>query len=241
MDSDMTSSDPRPRPRRRATASDDKSITNRRRTATEEAPPRPAVPRSRRPRRGTPDETRARLLAAAARVFNRAGYHGTDSNRLARAAGYAPGSFYKHFADKRAAFVAAYADWVTAEWEALADVTARPGSVDARAERIVRLLLDWHRRWRIFRASLRVLVATDAVVRRAHRRQRRRQLAWLRALRERQGQPARPRADDVLLLLTLERVCDAAADGELGDLGVAPAAAAGRLRALVAAALAPPA
>jgi len=173
-------------------------------------------------------------------VFNRAGYHGTDSNRLARAAGYAPGSFYKHFPDKRAAFVAAYADWVTAEWRALSAIAAGAGDADTQVERIVHLLLAWHRRWRVFRASLRVLVASDARVRRAHRRQRRRQLEWLRALRERQGQPARPRADDVLLLLTLERVCDAAADGELRDLGVAPAAAAARLRALVAAALAPP-
>jgi AcrR family transcriptional regulator len=238
----MRFSDPPRRPRRPAAVSDDKSITSSRRRATEEGPPpRPAVPRGRRPRRGTPDETRARLLAAAARVFNRAGYHGTDSNRLARAAGYAAGSFYKHFADKRTAFVAVYADWVTAEWQQLADIAARPGDVDAHAERIVRLLLAWHRRWRVFRASLRVLVATDVGVRRAHRRQRRRQLEWLRALRERQGQPPRLRADDVLLLLTLERVCDAAADGELRALGVAPAAAAARLRALVVAGLAPPA
>ncbi len=53
------------------------------------------------------DDTRDRLVAAAARAFNRAGYHGTDSNRIARAAGYAPATFYKHFADKRAIFVAA--------------------------------------------------------------------------------------------------------------------------------------
>ena len=39
-----------------------------------------------RPRRGSPDETRARLVAAAAAVFNQEGYDGTDSNKLARAA-----------------------------------------------------------------------------------------------------------------------------------------------------------
>src|SRR5262249_38613822 len=72
--------------------------------------------RRRRPRRGRPEETRERLITAAARVFNSAGYHGTDSNRLARAAGYAPATFYKHFPDKRAIFLATYEAWVTAEW-----------------------------------------------------------------------------------------------------------------------------
>lgn len=225
----MPSSDPsRRRPRQ---ARSDRSITNA--VAT---PKEAARPRGRRPRRGTPDETRARLLAAAAQVFNRDGYHGTDTNRLARAAGYAPGSFYKHFPDKRAAFLAAYADWVTHEWQAVGAIADGAGSPDEQAGRIVTLLLDWHRRWRVFRASLRVLVATDATVRREHRRQRRRQLAWLETLRA--GRPARSRTDDVLLLLTLERVCDAAADGELRDLGADPDAAAARLRSAIAAVLA---
>ena len=52
-----------------------------------------------RPKRGQSADTRERLVAAAAAVFNRDGYHGTDSNRLARAAGYAPATFYKHFPD----------------------------------------------------------------------------------------------------------------------------------------------
>lgn len=192
------------------------------------------MPRGRRPRRGTPEETRARLLAAAAQVFNRDGYHGTDSNRLARAAGYAPGSFYKHFPDKRAAFLAAYADWVTREWQAVGQIAGGAGSIDEQAARVVTLLLDWHRRWRIFRASLRALVATDAEVRREHRRQRRRQLAWLESLH---ANPGRSRTDDALLLLTLERVADAAADGELRDLGVDTAAAEAHLRTAVAAVL----
>src|SRR5262249_12675103 len=135
IDSDMTSSDPPPRPRRRTRAFDDGSITSKARDPTEGAPPRPTVPRGRRPRRGTPDETRARLLAAPRGVSNRAGYHGTASTRLARAAGYAPGSFYKHFPDKRAAFVAAYADWVTAEWRALSAIAAGTGDADTQVER----------------------------------------------------------------------------------------------------------
>jgi AcrR family transcriptional regulator len=186
-----------------------------------------------RPRRGSPAATRARLVEAAARLFNRDGFHGTDSNRIARAAGYAPGSFYKHFPDKRAIFLEAYEGWVTAEWRAVERVIAAGGSVDATAARIVALLLSFHRRWRGFRASLRALVATDAAARRSHRRQRVRQLRLLREMRIRLGSPPRSAEDDALLLFTLERVCDAAADGEVRDLGLSTAAMVRRLEGLV--------
>ena len=75
-----------------------------------------------RPRRGAPaDDPPPPGRRGRARVFNRDGFHGTDSNRIARAAGYAPGSFYKHFADKRAIFLEAWEAWVTAEWAAVRD------------------------------------------------------------------------------------------------------------------------
>jgi AcrR family transcriptional regulator len=186
-----------------------------------------------RPRRGTPAATRARLVATAAAVFNRVGYRGTDSNRLARAAGYAPGTFYKHFPDKRAAFLAAYEAWVTTEWAAIAEVVAAGGEPAAVAARLVDMVLALHRRWRGLRASLRALVAEDPVARRFYTQQRRRQLELLLRLRPPGRAARRPRAADAILLYTLERVCDAAADGELRDLrvGVAPTVAV--LRALV--------
>jgi AcrR family transcriptional regulator len=184
-----------------------------------------------RPLRGTAAATRTRLVAAAARVFNRAGYHGTDSNRLARAAGYAPGSFYKHFPDKRAIFLAAYADWVTAEWAAIEAVVRAGGTPAAMAPRLVEVLLSFHRRWRGFRSSMRALVATDPVVRRFYRRQRARQLEMLATLRGAPGAP--PAADDALLLYTLERASDAIAEGEIGALGLSTAAMEQRLTTLV--------
>ena len=184
-----------------------------------------------RPVRGTPEATRARLVAAAATVFNRVGYHGTDSNRLARAAGYAPGSFYKHFPDKRAIFLAAYEDWVTAEWSAVDAVVRAGGAPAAMAPRLVAVALRFHRRWRGFRASMRALVATDAVVRAFYRRQRARQLALLAVMHGRRG--GAPSASDALLLYTLERVCDAVAEGEPRALGLSSAAMTARLRRLV--------
>jgi AcrR family transcriptional regulator len=184
-----------------------------------------------RPVRGTAAATRARLVATAARVFNRVGYHGTDSNRLARAAGYAPGSFYKHFPDKRAIFLAAYADWVTAEWAAVDVVVRAGGSPAVMAPKLVAVMLRFHRRWRGFRASMRALVATDPQVRACYRRQRARQLAMLAIMRGRRGGASS--VDDALLLYTLERVCDALAEGEPRALGLTDRALAARLTAVV--------
>lgn len=178
-------------------------------------PHRRSVPA--RPRRGAPDDTRQRLVAAAATVFNRDGYHATDSNRIARAAGYAPGTFYRHFPDKRSIFLAVYDAWVTAEWDGMA--TRLAGSTDA-PRTIVAHAIAYHRRWRGVRASLHALVATDPIVRRAYQRQRRRQLGLIAALRTRLGQPAIPPARAALLLYLLERTCDAIAHGEPRTLGL---------------------
>lgn len=170
--------------------------------------------------RGSPAETRARLVAAAAELFNRDGYLGTDTVRIARAAGYAAGTFYKHFPDKRAALLAAYESWVTAEWRAVEQEMAAGGSAREMADRIVRLVLDLHVRWRGLRAALATLLATDAEARRFHRDQRRRQLAMMSALRERRGRRQRSSEADAVLLFTLERTCDAVASGELRDLSL---------------------
>jgi AcrR family transcriptional regulator len=208
-------------------------------SAPSASPPRPerrprpqrATPR---PRRGNPEETRARLVAAAAYEFNRLGYRGTDSNRIARAAGYAPGTFYKHFPDKRDVFLAAYEAWVTAEWKTVGEIVRQPGSRAELAGRLVDATIELHRRWRGLRASLRALVAEDAEARTFYRRQRRRQLEMLAASDPPPRGRARPRETDALLLYTLERVCDAIADGELRDLGLSVERTVALLRRLVA-------
>ena len=186
-----------------------------------------------RPARGTPSATRARLVAAAAAVINRDGFHGTDSNRIARAAGYAPGTFYKHFPDKRAILLAAYDEWVTAEWAAVEREVRAGGGATAVANRIVDLVLGLHRRWRGLRSSLLAMVATDGTVRRFYRGQRRRQLRMLHELRGVLRGPPRTAAEDAVLLFTLERTCDAVANGELRDLGLARASTVRVLRSIV--------
>jgi AcrR family transcriptional regulator len=174
-------------------------------------------------------------VIAAAREIERHGYHGTDSNRIARAAGYAPGTFYKHFVDKREALLAAHDAWVTAEWDRLRLIAG--GNAARRAAAMVDFIVGHHRRWRGLRASIHALLATDAGVRRFHRAQRRRQLARMGAG---PGAPAARHAASVLLLLEVERVADAIATGELAALGVAPAVARRHLTRRVASVLGSP-
>src|ERR1700757_408625 len=88
--------------------------------------------RKKQPPRG-PEETRSRLVAAAGKLFNSVGYFGTDSNRIAREAGYAPGTFYVHFADKREIFLEVYRGWVDSEWRAIAAGHAPEKGAGARS------------------------------------------------------------------------------------------------------------
>src|SRR5262249_37025340 len=129
-------------------------------------------------------------------------------------------TFYRHFPDKRAIFLAAYEAWVTAEWTAVERVLAADALRRTRAAALVDTIVAMHRRWRGLRASLRALVAEDAEARAFYRAQRRRQLELLARL----GGPRRAtpavRAEHAVLLYTLERVSDAVADGELRELGV---------------------
>jgi AcrR family transcriptional regulator len=171
-----------------------------------------------RARRGSPAETRERLVAAAARLFNRVGYHRTNSNQIAREAGYATGVFYKHFADKREIFLAAYETWVASEWKAVENELSLGATRLATARRLVSLTVDFHSRWKGLRASLLELVFTDARVRRFYRDQRRRQLDLMAKIRKHAGAPSHQREQDAIHLYTMERVGDAIAQGELRHL-----------------------
>ena len=163
------------------------------------------------------------MIDAAAVLFNSVGYHGTDSNRIARAAGYAPGTFYTHFPDKRAIFLAVYESWVEAELSAMSRVLeAEAGSRPLRS-RLAGAILEHHRKWQVFRASLRALYATDPVVREARLAQRRRQIATMAATLEARGRSVPSRAAMLARLLTFEVLCDAVADGDTDRLGIAEA------------------
>ena len=173
-----------------------------------------------RPRRGSPSVTRERLMTAAAALFNKVGYYRTDSNRIAAEAGYATGTFYKHFRDKRDVFLAVYASWVGSEWSAVESELAAGKEAEVTAKRLVELSIEFHTKWRGLRASLLELVFTDAHVRRFYRTQRRKQLDLMARLRVEIGASPRSREEDAVHLYTTERTFDAIANGEIEALGL---------------------
>lgn len=175
------------------------------------------MPKSRVPKTiRDPQETRTRLLDAAEAEFNGPGYFDTDTNRIARAAGYAPQTFYRHFADKTAIFLAVYDRWWRAESGAVGDIArSKPG--EGALEAMADTMIAFHTKWRGFRRALRHLAIVDDRVRAARAEARLAQLVAIRAL---PGQPKRSEADLAAALLKLERVCDAAAEDEFVDLGL---------------------
>ena len=173
-----------------------------------------------RPRRGSPELTRERIIDGAAALFNQFGYNGTDSNSIAKEAGYATGTFYKHFQDKREVFLAVYERWLTAEWQAIDEELSKGHSPDATARRIVEISIKSHTEWRGLRASLMELIFSDEDARKYFRKQRRRQLEVMSELRQRLGLPPRTREQDAVHLFLTERVFDALGQGEIQALGL---------------------
>lgn len=194
-------------------------------------------PANNRPLRGSPEQTRDRLIAAAASQFNRFGFHGTDSNAIAKEAGYATGTFYKHFRDKREIFLASYDRWLNAQWKQISEELSAMGESRETAQRIVKLSIRYHTEWKGLRASLMELVFSDAEARKFFRMQRRRQLDLIAELRSRFSLPARTREQDAIHLYMTERIFDAVGQGEIQsldlDLSVVIESVVERVRALL--------
>lgn len=87
--------------------------------------------------------SRERLLAAARQLFTKRGYHATRPQDIARAADVGHGTFYLHFADKRACFLA-FAEEARAEVEDF--VRGRLAEVDgieAQLRALLEALMDY--------------------------------------------------------------------------------------------------
>jgi hypothetical protein len=83
-------------------------------------------------------------------------------------------------------------------------------------------MLRHHARHREFRRSLRRLTVVDEKVKAARADSRRGQLEFV-ASEDRKRARTRGKGMDVALLFCIERLADAAADGELADLGLGDA------------------
>ena len=69
--------------------------------------------------------TAEKLLYAAAAEFNEHGFAGTDTNRIARRAGFAPQTFYRWYEDKIEIFIRVYEYWEGLEAAALQGLLAQ--------------------------------------------------------------------------------------------------------------------
>jgi len=156
--------------------------------------------------------TRRQLKLAAQKEFNHAGYFFTDTNKIARRAGYTPASFYRHFKDKTDVFIAVYRDWHHEQMNVL-EKTLHEGS-DARA------LSELHQKWRCFRASARVLAISEERVRAYRQTRLAEQIDAILDVRKRLGFPRKKAHEVVTFLIELERLCDAIADGEYRLFGI---------------------
>jgi AcrR family transcriptional regulator len=167
-----------------------------------------------------PEATRAALVDAARREFEEAGYDETNTNKIAARAGFAPQTFYRHFENKAAIFIAVYERWVDDEGATLD--SARDAASAARA------VIAHHRAALRFRRALRRLAVSDDLVRAARARSR---IAQVARLKERLGHlRGRPDSELIADLLTVERVADACAEGEFADVGMTAREAEGELR-----------
>jgi AcrR family transcriptional regulator len=169
-------------------------------------------------------ETSKALVEAARAEFAVHGFAGTDSNKIARAAGFAPQTFYRWFRDKREIFIAVYRDWEEAERALLVEL------LDASSRKIADAIVNHHREHAVFRRSLRQLAVQDEAVRRARAASRLRQIERIRAW----SAPHAPKANEVaVVLLQIERLADAIAEGELRDLGLSEGPARATLARLI--------
>jgi len=157
------------------------------------------------------------LTAAAALEFNQDGFFGTDTNRIARRAGFAPQTFYRHFIDKTDIFIAVYERWQAQERDAIVSALKDAGGARQRDRAVAQTLIAHHRAWRVFRRSLRLLAVEDDRVRQARAESRRIQVENIMRWEDR---PGRAKPHLVAAILTIERLCDAIADDELADLAL---------------------
>lgn len=161
-----------------------------------------------KPRRGT----RQNLIDAAIAEFEAVGFDGTNTNRIARAAGYAPQTFYRHFEDKTAMFLTVYEQWYRDELAQLAGAQSRKDAA--------RIIVERHRGTLMFRRSLRQLAYGDRKVALARAMSRNVQIGKLA-----DAAPRRTRAELAATLLKIERLADAIAEGEFDDLEIGEDAA----------------
>ena len=159
------------------------------------------------------ESTAERIVNAAMAEFCECGYFATDSNKIARRAGFAPQTFYRWYQDKTEAFLAAYKQWSNQEIQLLAMLPLDT----VPSEQIIDTVVKHHRAYVLFRRSLRQLSVEHPAVRQARAENRLKQLAFFQS---RLGFVENQKGEIIATMLQIERLADALAEDEFLDLGV---------------------
>jgi AcrR family transcriptional regulator len=150
---------------------------------------------------------RERLIESAKLEFGEFGFEGTNTNAIAKRAGYAPQAFYRHFENKTAIFLAVYQEWANTEM--------RDALLAKTEGKIADVLIHHHKEFRLFRHSLRYLTVSDSGIGKARAQARLRQMDALA-----QKISIHDTAFLLATILKIERLCDAIVDGEFEACGI---------------------
>lgn len=112
-------------------------------------------------------QTRADLLAAAAEVFARNGYHGTSVDMVAEAAGYTKGAVYSNFQSKEDLFLALLEARLEDSLGSMQDVmdTAAPEDRPAAFGQRRGEIAQWQPQWFMLEAEFELYAARNPEVR----------------------------------------------------------------------------
>lgn len=168
------------------------------------------------PTRASGSDTRARLIEAAMSEFIEHGFAGTDTNRIARRAGFAPQTFYRWFDDKAAVFAEVLHVWDEAEFATLAALVGEgdAGGGGLSPLQLAEACVENMRPFLTFRQHLRSVTMQDAAVRQARARGRAGLLVRLSLLCPHLSPEALAHA-----VLQIESLSEMLARGDHTDLG----------------------
>jgi AcrR family transcriptional regulator len=124
-------------------------------------------------------QTRARILDTAARLFNERGTAAVSTNHIAAEAGLSPGNLYYHFADKQEIIRALHGRYAAANERLWQTAPGRPASLAAlRAGLAQAMELAWE--YRFFERELLALLRADPQLQASYRQVYQRRLGqWL--------------------------------------------------------------
>lgn len=158
--------------------------------------------------------------------FIEQGYAGTDTNRIARRAGFAPQTFYRWFEDKKAVLGAVLSVWLETEsrsWQAVLHDQALP--IDLLADACV----DNARPFLVFRQHLRSVLLSDEALRTQQAQSRGHLIDQLAG----EAAPEEQRAIMASLLCQIDALTELLARDDIGAMGLSDSAARADLASLI--------